>query len=75
MTYRVYVRWPGQKVSNKTNTESKEVADTAWNELKQLRWDDKQKPIGLVYSCNGKQLNYIDLTDNSRVFGTWFKSG
>jgi hypothetical protein len=65
MTYRVYVRWPRQKVSNKTNTESKEVADAAWNELKQLLWNGKQKPIGLVYSCNGKQLNYIDLTDSS----------
>jgi len=65
MTFRVYVRWPDQKVSNKTNTESKEIADAAWNELKQLLWTGKQKPIGLVYSCNGKQLNYIDLTNKS----------
>ena len=50
------------KVSNKTNTESKEIADAAWNELQQLLWTGKQKPIGLVYSCEGKQLNYIDLT-------------
>lgn len=61
MTYRVYVRWPGQRVTHKTNTESKAVADAAWEELKLVEWDEENKPLGLAYSCDGKQVDYIDL--------------
>jgi len=63
MTYRVYVRWPGQKVTHKTNTESKAVADAAWEELKNIEWPDDDKPDGLAYTCDGKQIYYVDLED------------
>ena len=62
LTYRIYARWLGGRVSNKTVTESKTVADFAWNELRQLSWNGAVKPIGLTYTCNGKQLDYVDLT-------------
>jgi hypothetical protein len=62
MTYRVYVRWPGQRVTHKTNTESKAIADAAWEELKGIKWEGENKPVGLTYSCNGEQVDYVDLT-------------
>jgi hypothetical protein len=62
ITYRIYARWAGQKVTDKTVTESKAVADFAWEELLRLSWNGVDKPLGLTYTCNGKQLNYIDLT-------------
>jgi hypothetical protein len=61
-TYRIYARWAEQKVTDKTVTESKAVADFAWEELRRLSWNGEVKPIGLTYTCNGKQVDYIDLT-------------
>jgi hypothetical protein len=63
MTYRVYVRWPGQRVSHKTNTISKTIADAAWNELLSLHWDKDNMPLGFAYTHNGEQVEYIDLED------------
>jgi hypothetical protein len=65
-SYRIYARWLGQKVSDKTVTESKVVADFAWAELRRLSWNGEAKPIGLTYTCNGKQVDYIDLTPGVR---------
>ena len=65
-SYRIYARWLGQKVSDKTVTESKAVADFAWAELRRLSWNGEVKPIGLTYTCNGKQVDYIDLTPGVR---------
>ncbi len=63
MTYRIYARWPpGQFPTHKTNTASKAIADAAWIELKNTKWEDGKKPIGLAYTCNGKQVDYVDLT-------------
>jgi hypothetical protein len=68
MTYRVYVRWPNQRVSLKTSTASKAVADAAWAELKLLEWKDDNKPVGLAYTFreNGKakpvQVEYIAIS-------------
>jgi hypothetical protein len=64
MTYRVYVRWPGQRVTKKTITASKAIADTAWHDLKRMVWPGKHKPIGLAYSLNGAQVDYVDLSDS-----------
>jgi hypothetical protein len=61
-TYRIYARWAGQKVSDKTVTECKKVADFAWNELQQVSWPGEIKPVGLTFTCNGKQVGYIDLS-------------
>jgi hypothetical protein len=60
-TYRIYARWAGQKVTDKTVTESKAVADFAWEELQRMLENYDFKPIGLTYTCNGKQMNYVDL--------------
>jgi hypothetical protein len=65
-TYRIYARWAGQKVTDKTVTESKPVADFAWEELRRVSWEGEIKPIGLTYTCNGKQMDYIDLTPGVR---------
>ena len=61
-TYRIYARWAGQKVTDKTVSECKPVADFAWAELRRLSLNKEVKPIGLTYTCNGKQVDYIDLT-------------
>jgi len=61
MTYRVYVRWPGQRTSNKTVTPSKAVADAAWDELTSKSWPKGNTPLGLAYTHDGKQVEYIDL--------------
>jgi hypothetical protein len=65
-TYRIYARWAGQKVTDKTVTESKPVADFAWEELARVSWKGEVKPIGLTYTCNGKQVDYVDLTPGGR---------
>lgn len=59
MTYRVYLRWPGQKTSDKTVTESRSVAELAFKELK-AREDLRGRPVGLAFSEDGKQLEYVD---------------
>jgi hypothetical protein len=61
-TYRIYARWPENKVSDKTVTESKAVADFAWNQLQAWAWPENAKPLGLTFTCNGKQLGYVDLS-------------
>jgi hypothetical protein len=63
MTYRIYVRWPNQKVTDKTTTESEMVAILAYGQLNivadELRRDGA---VGIVYSSDGKQIAYRDLT-------------
>ena len=49
-------------MTHKTNTESKAVADAAWEELKRIKWDADNKPIGLAYNCNGEKVDYVDLS-------------
>jgi hypothetical protein len=62
MTYRIYVRWPDQRVSDKTSTESRPVADFALEELRQradaLR---AEGALGVACSLDGKQLEYLEL--------------
>jgi hypothetical protein len=47
-TYRIYARWAEQKVTDKTVTENKAVADFAWEELRRLSWNGEVKPIDLT---------------------------
>lgn len=61
MTYRIYARWPGQRTSNKTVTPSKTIADAAWEELVSKSWAKGNMPLGLAYTHDGKQIEYIDL--------------
>jgi len=68
MTYRIYARWADGKVSDKTTTESRTVADFAWSELCKLSWEDNNKPEGLTYTFRANeskkpvQISYVDFT-------------
>jgi fibronectin type 3 domain-containing protein len=68
MTYRIYARWADGKVSDKTTTESRTVADFAWSELCKIRWEDTNKPEGLTYTFRANeskkpvQISYVDFT-------------
>lgn len=53
-TYRVYLRWPGSRVSNKTVTESPALALAAFRELLNMHHLDGQE-IGAALTMNGKQ--------------------
>ncbi|MVF24220.1 hypothetical protein EVC37_21815 [Methylocaldum sp. BRCS4] len=59
MTYRVYLRWPGQRVTDKTTTESRTVADLAYAELvNRTDWPGDERPLGVGYTKDGKQVQY-----------------
>lgn len=66
MTYRVYVRWPGQKTSDKTSTDSELVAYTAYDELadarERLRADGA---LGVSMSQDNKNVRYLELNTGS----------
>ncbi len=61
MTYRVYLRWPDQKVSDKTVTEDRALAELAFKTLV-ARTDLIGKPVGAAFTSrvNGvpKQIAY-----------------
>lgn len=66
MIYRVYVRWPNQRVSDKTTTVSKTVAKFAFDELV----GDKEAfsadgALGISMSLDGKQLDYFFLNEDT----------
>ena len=63
MTFRVYLRWPGQKVSDKTVTESKEVAELAYNQLVNREYG-KQQPLGVAFTEDGKQIRYHNFDED-----------
>lgn len=56
-THRVYLRWPPQRTSDKTTTESAEVAAFAFTELKN-RPDLAGKDVAVAWTCDGQQLAY-----------------
>jgi hypothetical protein len=49
MTYRVYLRWPDQKVSDKTVTEDRALAELAYKTLV-ARTDLIGKPVGAAFT-------------------------
>lgn len=51
MTYRVYLRWPDQRVSDKTVTEDRALADLAFKTLV-ARTDLIGKPVGVAFTEN-----------------------
>lgn len=50
MTYRVYLRWPDQKVSDKTVTEDRALAELAYKTLL-ARQDLIGKPVGAAFTA------------------------
>ena len=63
MTYRVYLRWPDQRVSDKTVTEDRMLAEIAFNTLV-ARKDLIGKSVGAAFTSrvNGvpQQIAYHD---------------
>lgn len=57
MTFRVYLRWPRQRVSDKTVTESRELAEFAYRQLR-ARSDLVGEPVAAVLTEDGRQLAY-----------------
>ncbi|MDA8094895.1 MAG: hypothetical protein M0T84_13525 [Betaproteobacteria bacterium] len=56
-TYRVYLRWPGSRVSEKTVTQSPLIAAAAFRELL-AREDLRGSEAGLALTRDGKQVYY-----------------
>jgi hypothetical protein len=60
-THRVYLRWPAQRVTDKTTTNSDAVAKYAYEEL-QRRADLIGQPVAVAWVCDGKQVAYHDFS-------------
>lgn len=68
MTFRIYVRWPDSQTSDKTSTESRAVAELAFKELTEKAASLKQQgAIGITFTSDKKQVNYLDLTADSNT--------
>jgi len=62
MTFRIYVRWPANQVSQKTTTEVRAVADFAFDELRSRSSELlAEGALGVTYTSDSKQVNFIDL--------------
>jgi hypothetical protein len=58
--HRVYVRWPQQRVSNRTRTENAEVAAFAYHQLVKRADLVKKGAIGVAWTFDGVQQAYHD---------------
>ena len=59
MTFRVYLRWPEQKTTDKTTTEDPEVAKLAFDRLKE-RTDLYGQEVGIAFTQDNKRIEYFD---------------
>lgn len=59
MTFRIYLRWPDSKTTEKTTTEDEAVAQLAFDRLKG-RADLRGQPVGVAFTQDGKQVDYHD---------------
>jgi hypothetical protein len=58
MTYRVYVRWPKQRVTDKTTTDNRDVAMIAFDELLRRPGIEKSGALGVALTEDGRQIEY-----------------
>jgi hypothetical protein len=66
MTFRVYLRWPRQRVTDKTSTESRVVAEAAYSDLlKQAETFAAKGALGISLTEDGRQLQYHKLADEA----------
>ena len=66
MTFRVYLRWPRQRVTDKTSTESRVVAEAAFADLvKQAEVFAAKGALGISLTEDGRQLGYHKLADEA----------
>lgn len=63
--HRVYLRWPDQRTSRKTTTESADVARFAYEELCNRR-DLEGQEVSVAWTYNGKQLAYYEFSSKLR---------
>lgn len=59
MPYRVYVRWPDQRTSDKTTTEDREVAEFAFAKLTRTPDLPYNGALGIAFTHNGSQIDYV----------------
>lgn len=66
--YRIYLRWPDQRVSAKTVTPSPQIAEAAFRELLS-RTDLFGQKVAAVLSLNNRQLEYcrFDRSPDSNI--------
>lgn len=63
LALRVYVRWPGQKTSDRSSTDSAAVAKLAFDKLAAQRASlANDGALAIVLSKGKEQLEYLDLT-------------
>ena len=59
MGFKVYLRWPNSRVSHKTSTPSREVAEAAFAEL--LAMGELQgQEVGASFTEDGQNIAYFD---------------
>lgn len=61
MSHRIYVRWPGQRTSDKTTKDSQAVADFAYRELQQRQ--DLVGALGITWTHEDRQVAYHPLSE------------
>jgi len=65
MTYRIYIRWPDQRVTDKTVTENSAVATTAHEALtSQAESLRARGALGIAFTEDGKQISYTELNQD-----------
>jgi hypothetical protein len=60
VTYRVYIRWSDNRVSDKTTTPAPHLAEQAFRDLLH-RQDLRGQKAAVVLSLNNRQLEYVRL--------------
>ncbi len=62
MAFRVYVRWPGQRVTHQTTTPSSRIAAAAYAQLAQeANVHGSRGALGIALTENGHQRTYLKL--------------
>lgn len=62
-TYRTYIRYPAtQRVSHKTTTWSREVADASFELLLNIRPPEES---AASMTCDGENVKYVPLTEGT----------
>ncbi len=68
MTHRVYLRWPGQEVTQKTTTESRTVAEFAFLQLCEQPAAILIEAVGISWTENGRHVDYVEMTPEGKTF-------
>lgn len=72
MTYRVYLRWPDSRTTDKTTTDDQDVAAFAFARLK-ARDELRGQPVGIALTKDGRQLDFVDCSADTASNSTAHK--